>query len=306
MSRAPARRDVAVVVLTMNQRDKTVRCIESLRRVRGEVPGIVLWDNGSTDGTAAAVREACPDVVVHAHPDNAGCARGRNLGARLACERFDPRFLMFLDNDTIVDAGLAEELRRPFDGDDRLAQTTPKIMQYGRPGLLYGARGCNIRFWLAKTSHRGYGEIDSGQYDEPGPCVPSGGCMLVRRDAFESVGGFDEIFNPYGPEDLDLGLRLAREGWRALYVPTAVIEHDPTPGKTFEGGQYTQRWASNRARQWFIFMNRHATLPQKAAFWCVGAPWTMLRLAWREARRGNLVTAIRGLVAGAASSRRPA
>ena len=50
--------------------------------------------------------------------------------------------------------------------------------------------------------------------------------MMVRRELFETLGGFDERFNPFGPEDIDFSLRLQKLGYEAWYIPGAIAYHD--------------------------------------------------------------------------------
>jgi GT2 family glycosyltransferase len=262
---------------------------------------VFLWDNGSRDGTARHVERKYPAVRVHYHPENIGVASGRNAIAEVAIEEYDPTHLLFLDNDTTVAPGFLTTLVAPFAGNPRLAQTTGKIRFLDRPRILYGAGGCAVRFWLGSTAHVGYGETDRGQYDTPCRCIASGGCMCVPTEVFRRLGGFDTTFDPYGPEDLDFGLRAARAGYHGLYVPESVIHHDPTPGRTFEGGDYSRTYASHRSKHWFQFMSRHASPWQKAGFFLIGGPYRLFVLVFREARRGNLLNAVRGLWRGAAS-----
>jgi GT2 family glycosyltransferase len=290
--------EVAVVILTMNQRDKTLRCLSSFGAVDAPPYRIVLWDNGSQDGTIEAVRELFPDVVARHHPQNIGVASGRNAAARIAVEHFSPIYLFFLDNDMTVTPRFLEALVEPFAGDSRLAQTTGKIRIMDDEQRIYGAGGCRTNFWLGDTKHVGYTEIDYGQYDEAKACMPSGGCMLVRADIFQQLGGFDTVFDPYGPEDLDFGFRVAKAGYYGLYVPRSVVFHDTRPGRTFEGGAYTQTYASHRARNWFVFMRRHASPLQRLGFLVVGIPYSLSGLIIREGKKGNLLTAMRGLARG--------
>ena len=293
---------VTVVLLTMNQLELTKRCLESLHAISHEALSIVLWDNGSNDGTAESVRGDFPSVLVHEEPQNVGVASGRNGGSKLAIEAFDPDFLFFLDNDMVVEPDCVDHLLKPFATSKKICQTTGKIMQLRTGNTIYGAGGCRIRFWKGDTTHRGYGQEDRGQFDRSMECVASGGCMLVRRDVFEELGGFDRVFDPYGPEDLDFGLRARASGYRGYYVPEAVVYHEPKPGRTFEGGQYSERYASNRARHWFLFMKRHASPLDKAGFLFLGGPYLLVVLMLREWRRGNLLPALRGLVRGARGS----
>jgi GT2 family glycosyltransferase len=122
--------------------------------------------------------------------------------------------------------------------------------------------------------------------------------MLVRTELFQQFGGFDTKFDPYGPEDLDFGLRLAKAGYRALYVPEAVVFHETRPGRTFEGGEYTEKYATHRAKHWLLFLRRHASLHQKAGFFFFGAPYLAARVILRESKKGNsraFLALIRGI-----------
>lgn len=288
---------VAVILLTLDQRERTLRCLSSLEGVTEPSLRIVLWDNGSVDGTAESARQRFPEVLVHHHHTNLGVASGRNAAVRLAIDAFDPPFLFFLDNDMEVSSDLITTLIEPFAQDDALGLTTGKIKMLDDNHRLYGAGGCSVRFWSGETGHVAHGEVDRGQYDKVRRCLPSGGCLMVRSEVFRELQGFDSIFDPYGPEDLDFGLRAQKAGYYGLYLPTAVAFHEPNPGHTFEGGMSSHAYVRNKTRLWLRFMRRHASLGQQLAFFLVGAPVGFFRVVVRESRRGN-VRALRGLVHG--------
>lgn len=290
---------IAIIILTMNQREKTLRCLASFRQVTHRSFKILLWDNGSQDGTAEAVRQAYPEVFVHNHPTNAGVAGGRNQAVQLAIEQFNPPYLFFIDNDMTVTPDFLDQLVAPFAGHPQLAQTTGKIKDMDQPQRFYGAGGCRIKFLWGDTRHVGYTEIDHGQYNTPKRCIPSGGCMLVRTDIFQQLDGFETIFGLYGPEDLDFGLRVIEAGYHGYYVPQAVVYHESRPGRTFEGGQYSQKYASARAKNWILFMRRHAPVWQQLGFWLVGLPYLLSGFVVRQAKQGNLRVALQGLLRGA-------
>ena len=104
---------IAIVVLTVDQRERTLRLLRSLVHDDARAR-ILVWDNGSTDGTDDAVRREFPAVHVHRHPTNLGVASGRNSGAALAIERYQPTHLLFLDNDMVVQHGFVNALLEPF------------------------------------------------------------------------------------------------------------------------------------------------------------------------------------------------
>ena len=289
---------VAVILLTMNQRDKTLRCLNSFEAVHRPKYRIILWDNGSQDGTVDAVNREYPNVITHHHPENIGVASGRNKAARLAIDQTSPEYLLFMDNDMTVSPNLLEALVAPFDDTPMLAQTTGKILDMDDSRRIYGAGGNRIRFWLGDTKHLGYGEVDRGQYDTPKPCIPSGGCLFVKTKIFQEIGGFDPCFDPYGPEDLDFGLKVAKAGYSARYVPNAILYHESKPGRTFEGGLYTEKFAALRVQHWFTFMKRHASNWEILGFLLIGIPYLLCSFVVRQARRGNLRSSLRVLFRG--------
>jgi GT2 family glycosyltransferase len=111
--------------------------------------------------------------------------------------------------------------------------------------------------------------------------------MMIRSEVFRDVGGFDLIFNPYGPEDLDFVFRVRKAGWRTRYVADSVIYHELLPSRTFEKGSYSEIYARNRVRHWLIFLGRHGSVLQKLVFWVFTAPLLLLRVVFRELLSGN-------------------
>ncbi|MDF3052682.1 MAG: putative glycosyltransferase [Geminicoccaceae bacterium] len=276
---------VAVIILTYNQREVTLRCLASLQQAGEPSFQVLVWDNGSSDGTAEALRRAYPEVLVHEHSCNLGVGSGRNAAAALARRRFAPTHLLFLDNDIVVAPGFVRELLIPFREDPMVAQVQSKLRLLNEPARLNDGGGCRIEWWWGRTSPVGFGELDEGQHDRIVPCVACGGSMMVRADRFDQLGGFDPIFDPFGPEDLDFSLRLQRAGYKALYVPGAMGYHEVS--HTFGKG-YTQEYARTKSRHWLRLMRRHASVSDWAGFLLLGAPTALVRMTLREARRGNL------------------
>jgi GT2 family glycosyltransferase len=286
----------AIIILTLNQKERTLKCLSKLNADADYPVDIVLWDNGSSDGTAQAVKDAFPQVLVHHHPSNLGVASGRNAAADLAVQIFNPSHLLFLDNDMLVEPGFVGALLEPFDGDNKLGQAQAKLLFMSEKERLNDGGGARIDFVFWRIKPVGFGELDRGQYDTPKRCISCGGAMMVRSDVFQELGGFDSVFDPFGPEDLDFSLRLQKAGYTALYVPRAVAYH--AVSHTFGRG-YTEEYAYHKARHWYLFMRRHASFIQKVGFFLIGGPYLALTVILREGRKGNL-GAVRGLVRGLA------
>jgi GT2 family glycosyltransferase len=117
---------------------------------------------------------------------------------------------------------------------------------------------------------------------------------------FQHLNGFDPLFGPFGPEDLDFSLRLQESGYKAMYIPKAVGYHQVS--HTFGEG-YSEEYARHKSRHWILFMRRHANIWQKMGFCFFGAPILAVQVFIREAKRGNL-GAIRGLIQGIFNTKR--
>lgn len=269
---------VAAVILSVDQCSDTLRCLDSLARSGAQSLAIVVLDNGSRDDSADVIRREHPEALVVRSERNLGASGGRNHAAEEALRRFDPAYMLFLDNDTEVRPGFLAPLLAPLEADPTLGQTAPKLLLRSHPECLDMAGGAEIVWWRGETTGRGRGEIDRGQYDEPVDCV-AGGCTLVRTSAFRAVGGFDPVFDPYGYEDMDFSLRLIGRGYGSRYVPESEILHANT--QTFEGGRYTARYGVRKAKNWLIFLFRHAPVGARVGFLLGGVPWLVLRRVGR-------------------------
>ena len=286
---------IAVIILTLNQRERTLQCLTSLSTIREPSFHVLLWDNGSEDKTAEVVRAEFPEVLVHHQPNNLGVASGRNAAAELAIKTFKANYLLFLDNDMMVEPNFVGALVEPFAAERNIGQTQAKLRFMNDKERLNDGGGARINFLLWKVTPVGFGEIDRGQHDSPKNCVACGGAMMVRTDVFQQLGGFDSTFDPFGPEDLDFSLRLQQAGYTAIYTPQAVAYH--AVSHTFGRG-YTEEYARHKSRHWFMLMRRHASRLQKATFLLLGAPYLAVKVLLREGRRGN-IRGFLGLLLGA-------
>jgi GT2 family glycosyltransferase len=286
--------NIVVIILTYKQREKTLGCLTALV-ANTRVPfRILVWDNGSQDDTIAAVRQKYTNVMTHYSESNLGVAGGRNASANMAIHEFGATHVLFLDNDILVDPGFVEALYEPFTSDPKVGQTQAKLRFMHDRSLINDGGGARISFVFWRVTPIGFGESDRGQYDEPHSCISCGGAMMVRADVFQQLNGFDPLFGPFGPEDLDLSLRLQKAGYKAMYIPKAVGYHQVS--HTFGEG-YSEEYARHKSRHWMLFMRRHATSGQKIAFYLFGAPMLIVQVVLREVGRGNW-RAIRGLAQG--------
>jgi GT2 family glycosyltransferase len=189
----------------------------------GWAAGVLIVDNGSTDGSVDCLREAYPDVEMVALTENRMFAGGNNAGLKLALER-GADAIMLLNNDTEADPGLYEKLIAALEEDPQAGAAAPLI--YHAPptrSIWYAGAACVPA--LGYTAHRGLRANDEGQYREIEPTGYLTGCCLVAwRTVWEKVGLLDPRYHIYA-EDADWCLRARAAGYRLLFVPTARLWH---------------------------------------------------------------------------------
>ena len=224
---APPR--VAVVIVSFETRDTLVAGLAALEAEAGGDTEIVVVDNASSDASAAAVRERFPAVKLIANADNVGFARACNQGAGAS----QAPLLLFLNPDaTLAPAALALlagilEWRpsvgavgprtRGANGDIQVS-TGPDL------SLLSEIRQRRLVRGVSTRQARALREAEALHAVEREADWVSGACLMVRREAFDAVAGFDERFFLY-EEDADLCRRLRAAGWSVLYTPAAEARH---------------------------------------------------------------------------------
>ena len=277
---------VAIVILTCNQKQVTLDCLNSFAECPYPNKQIQLVDNGSDDGVKEAVNKDFPDVIVLRNETNLGAAGGRNTGIHYARENLEFTYIMFMDNDIVVQPLFLSKLVYGLEscGDPRVEIASPLLYQMGSEKVIDCAGGAKLNFYTGSTQTRGNGEQDKGQYDiDPFPaCVPT--TVLMHRDALERAGKFDVSFDPYGYEDLDMVLRANPERNPFLFVPEAVVYHlGSKTGFTGYTAEYTRMKGQNMRR----FFKRHSTSFQWLCFNLL-LPVLSVKTIIRELRRGNV------------------
>lgn len=210
---------VSIVIPLWNKAQFTYMTLESLLATQGRVSfEVVLVDNGSTDETPLLLQRL-DGVRIHVHSSNLGFGEACNHGARMA----RGEYVCFLNSDTVVTAGWLDALVQA-------AEQHPRCGAVGARLILSDMRlqeAGSIVWEDGSTS--GYGR-DSNPFApeysylrEVDYC--SAACLLVRKDLFQAVGGFDARYAPAYYEDADLCLSLKESGYVTLYAPTAVVLH---------------------------------------------------------------------------------
>ncbi len=288
---------LGVVVVTYSPGETLDAFLETLEKATTRPYAVVLADNGSTDG--APERAALqPGVQLVRTGGNLGYGRAANAGVpRVAGDwvvvanpdlRWEPGAL-----DTLLDA-VGRWPRAGVLGPAILsADGTLYPSARALPSLGRGIGHALLGWWWPSNPWTAAYRRERGAPEEGEAGWLSGSCLLLRREAFDAVGGFDPAYFMYF-EDLDLCERICRAGWQTVYVPAAVVVH--------EGGASTSRDPramadAHHASAWRYLSRRYS-----------GRRWAPVRLALRAglAVRAALARRVPAVAAGARPARRPA
>lgn len=215
---------ISVVVVNRNGGATLGRCLAGLA---GRDLELVLVDNASSDGSVELARQVVPGLRLLPQGSNLGFGAAVNLG--VAASSGDPILLLNPDAWPLDDA--LERLERALAADSRLGMVAPRLLfPDGRPQFVWApdrslvgeaVQKARNRFEHRRWSHRPLELLLRALF---GPGWLSAACAAVRRAAFERVGGFDPGYFLYF-EDVDLGLRLRRAGYRLAVVEDARACH---------------------------------------------------------------------------------
>lgn len=177
---------------------------------------VIMVDNGSQDGSLEFTQEFYPQIKILRNDVNNYC-RANNLGIKHSKRKY----IAFLNNDTRVEPDWLSELIKVIDNDETIGVVGSKILFMDGRINSAGHQELPDFYWQDK----GANEKNSGQYDMLTDAESLCGCaVLYRKNIFDRVGDFDEDFNMY-LEDVDMAIRIKKNGYRLVYAPKSVVYH---------------------------------------------------------------------------------
>jgi N-acetylglucosaminyl-diphospho-decaprenol L-rhamnosyltransferase len=259
---------MGVAIVSYNTAPLLRRCLQSV--VADTSGPVLVVDNQSADGSADVVRREFPNVQLRAEKQN----RGYGAAANLALAELRTRYVLLLNADTELTPRTVERLAAYLDDHPRVAIAGPRIVNaagtYERSGHHFPTPTSlllHARWWPGPQSARPPAPVAHqkqerrlrplaalARWNEWRPRRVDwvlGAALAVRREAFESVNGFDEAYFLY-QEEIDLCYRLLATGWETHYTPVATILH--------VGGASTEQRATETFGQFVRSTQRFARL----------------------------------------------
>jgi N-acetylglucosaminyl-diphospho-decaprenol L-rhamnosyltransferase len=220
---------LSIVIVSYNARADLERCLASLQDAAPRVScEVIVVDNASTDGSAAAAR-AYERVRVIESATNRGFAAGNNIGIRAS----SGTNLLLLNSDTLVPPGAIDAMLGELQRNPDVAVVGPRLVDgSGRAELSFGRMMTPLNELRQKRLGRGYergdprsvSRVESMTRQEQRPDWVSGACLLVQREDAEAVGLLDERFFMY-TEDVDFCASIRARGRGVLFTPAVEIVH---------------------------------------------------------------------------------
>jgi GT2 family glycosyltransferase len=253
-----ATRRVSVVIPCLNEAATIGECVRRSRSVleqRGLVGEVIVVDNGSTDETRELLSHFAGLVRVVENETNRGFVDACNQGAELA----RGRFLVFLNNDTFVLPGWLDALVETAERDPRAGAVGSMFLypdgRIQEAGAILWSNGEAFHYgWGRSPEDRRFAFAREVDY-----C--SGASLLVRRELFERLGGFDRRYAPAYYEDADLCMGVRSLGYKVVYQPRSRLVHyeGATAGRDTRTGfkhyqvvnraKFYEKWRETLARE---------------------------------------------------------
>jgi N-acetylglucosaminyl-diphospho-decaprenol L-rhamnosyltransferase len=260
---------LSVSIVNTNSRELLLACLDSLQGTEAE---IVVLDNASEDGSADAVRERFPDVRVLAQEFRAGFGANHNTVIRATTGRY----VYVLNEDTTAGDWALDRIVAYLDAHPRVAVLGPRLVY--PDGRLQDSAW---RFPTPLVSGLGLltvGKLGVKQSRGDGARAVDwvmGAALVLRREALEQVGLFDEDFFLYS-EEVDLQFRLRQAGWDVHYFPDAtVVHHESQFSAEIPERRINEMWRS-RHRYWH---KHHGGAGARVAALATGAQYAVRALA---------------------------
>ena len=244
---------VAIIVIAYNNLGDTLECLHSLTNLRYPDCCVLLVDNASTDGTPEKVKDRYPEIAVLSNATNRGYAGGCNDGLQYAIDELEAEYCLVLNNDTVIqNPSFLDHLVDVAQHAPSVGIVAPVVRDYSPPHCVQNA---GIRLSLSEGRAKPITQLS----DRPILTDAIHGCaFLVKAEAHQKIGGFDERFYLYW-EEVDYCIRVRKAGYQLLVTPNAQILHKS--GGTIGGRSehYTYYFFRNR----LLLMQEHAVAAQR-------------------------------------------
>lgn len=243
---------ISIVIPNWNGEKWLACCLDSLRKQSFQDFHVYVVDNGSVDGSVSLLETSYPEVSVIRNDTNLGFAGGINRGFSKA----KGALIVALNNDVEAHPDWLHRIDEAMDGDSEAGFAASQLLDFKKRSIIDslgdGYLPCGLSFKI------GAGRMESRAPKRPvevqSACAAA---SVYRASMLSEIGFFDEDFFAY-MEDIDLGLRAQRAGYRCIYVPDAKVYHI---GSATSGGTASAFSLRQTVRNTYRVMWKNLPLP---------------------------------------------
>ena len=209
--------EITLIITNWNGSDLLRECLPTVLKAvtydHNRLYEVMVIDDCSTDNSLEVLAEEFPEVRAEKTPQNLGFQEANNYGVRLA----ESKIVMPMNNDIKLDPKALYYLARHFDNKDVFA-VSGKVFAFDQTTFLYGNRGG----YFQKGHFHLY---EKPPEDNSQTLFACGGALMVNRQKYLELGGFDSMYHPLYYEEIDLSYRALKRGWKVHYEPQSIAYH---------------------------------------------------------------------------------
>ena len=273
-----------MIVLNWNGWEATADCVDAVLKLSYENHSLVVVDNGSTDGSVAALRARFPRLRILETGENLGFAGGMNFALRQLSVEEEPDYVWLLNNDTSPAADALTALVGLSEREPDVGAVGSVLLWAGEPQSVQAWGGGRVSFWTGLPHHH----RQPVRREELDYIV--GASLCLRWRAARELGFLDDRFFLYW-EDTDLSFRLRAAGWRLAVAEDSFVQHRGNGSLALRSPGWDDEFTASSV----LFFRRHARLPWAPILVSAGGrmlrrtvhgQWGNARATWRGLRKG--------------------
>ncbi len=250
---------VSIIIVTAGSGKYIFHCLDSIKNQSYSDFETIVISNSTNSKLAEDIKKLYPKIILYTPSENLFYANALNKGISLS----KGEFILCLNDDTILDKDFISSAIKGFDINPRIGMISGKILRFDKKTI--DSTGLFLTICRA-AKERGYGKPDKGQYAAGGYIFGvSGSAAFYRRRMLEQIKINSEYFDSdfyFYYEDLDIAWRAFNSGWKAYFIPEAVIYHKRggTAGNNKAKIIKFARFSINDTLLFHLIKNRHLTM----------------------------------------------
>lgn len=213
---------LSIIIVTAGSNEYIFHCLDSIKNQSYPDFEAIVIDNSNNPNLAESIKKLYPEIILYTSPENLFYANALNKGIALS----KGEFILCLNDDIIMDKNFISLAIKGFAVSPRVGMISGKILRFDKKTI----DSTGLFLSICRTAkERGYGKSDKEQYASGGYIFGvSGAAAFYRRQMLEQIKINSEYFDSdfyFYYEDLDIAWRAFNFGWKAYYIPEALIYH---------------------------------------------------------------------------------